>query len=185
MSSCFLDVFIWIFILFHLAYNPGTIYSWQNYFVLQVIICFVSFHLLFTWIKAENLFSVICYFAFIDIKVYFRQLLCVVPACSATFEFSLTFSHSKNFACCLGNLQIALHLLKSTLFSQTTCMPYLPEICLDAIIHMSRLNLVNYFASVRYSNSCCTAGVSEKELLQREPWKHVEGILSFLKNRAA
>ena len=42
------------------------------------------------------------------------------PTCSTLFEFSLAFSHFKNFefACCLGgfHLRIALHLQESALF---------------------------------------------------------------------
>ena len=48
-----------------------------------------------------------------------------------------------------------------------------------AIIHMLGLNLMNYFASVRYYDLRCTAGVSEKEVLQREPWKPVDDIWIF------
>ena len=48
---------------------------------------------------------------------------------------------SKSCWCCL-------------LFCIFCCYPY-----------MLRLNLMNYFASVRYCNLCCTAGLSETEVL--------------------
>ena len=51
--------FIWLIFLIY------TIYAWCKSYVLQVIIRFVSFHLLLTWIiVAVNTFGVIYYFVF-------------------------------------------------------------------------------------------------------------------------
>ena len=47
---------------------------------------------------------------------------------------------------------------------------------------MLRLSLMDYYASVSYNNSCCTAAVSDKEVLHREPWKPVEEILPLVGN---
>ena len=51
------------------------------------------------------------------------------------------------------------------LFCISCCYPY-----------MLRLSLMNNFASVRYYNSCCIAGMSYKEVLHREPSKLVQDI---------
>ena len=59
-------------LLFYLPHISDTICSWERSYVLQVILCFLSFHLLLNWITAVNPFVLFAILYFLLLSIYFK-----------------------------------------------------------------------------------------------------------------